>query len=106
MGYPNFNNDFDDQDEGDQAAREADAIANASKVKVMVIHGHSVDRNHFRFKDENGRTLFDKEGYVPSDLGIGGGDDIELEIDIKTGQILNWKEITTDTLVELQLEDR
>jgi hypothetical protein len=105
MSYPNFNNDLDDDNEGDEAAREAAAIEKASNVKVLVVHGHSVDRNHFRFKDENGRTLFDIEGYVPSSLGIGGGDDIELEIDIKTGQILNWKEISIESLVNIQLDE-
>ena len=30
------------------------------------------------------------EGYVPSDIGIGGGDYIEISVDAETGQILNW----------------
>ncbi len=29
------------------------------------------------------------QGYVPPFLG-GGGDDVELEIDLDTGQILDW----------------
>jgi hypothetical protein len=40
---------------------------------------------------ENGATVQDKNGYVPSGLGIGGGDYIRLEIDADTGHILNWK---------------
>lgn len=30
------------------------------------------------------------DGYVPHDLGIGGGDYISLTVDLETGQILNW----------------
>ncbi len=30
------------------------------------------------------------QGYVPSFMPDGGGDYIDLEIDIKTGKILNW----------------
>ena len=41
--------------------------------------------------DENGKKIVEYDGYVPSDSGVGSGDTIELEIDIETGQILNWK---------------
>ena len=88
MSYPNFDNNFDDENEDGQAAKEAELLAKASQVKVMLVHGHSVDRNHILFKDEKGRNVLEYEGYVPN-IGIGGGDDIELLIDIKTGQILN-----------------
>lgn len=42
---------------------------------------------------------FSKDGYVPENIGIGGGDYIELEIDIETGQILNWN-TTEDQIIE------
>lgn len=29
-------------------------------------------------------------GYVPYDIGIGGGDYVEIKIDIETGEIINW----------------
>ena len=45
---------------------------------------------------ENHKTEFDYDGYVPSDLGIGSGDYIELTIDLETGQIQDWKPITVD----------
>ena len=97
MGYRNR---FDEPEESEEEMQEK-----ASRVTVMKIHAHSVDRNHFRFVDAHGKTVFDKEGYVPLGLGIGGGDDVELDIDIKTGQILNWKEITTDDLVDIQRDE-
>jgi hypothetical protein len=42
----------------------------------------------------------DHDGYVPYDLGIGGGDYIELEINIETGQIINWKPLTIEMIKE------
>ncbi len=38
----------------------------------------------------NGVVVKSHDGYVPSSLGIGGGDYVELSIDLATGQILNW----------------
>lgn len=38
--------------------------------------------------------------YVPRKLGIGGGDYITLEIDIKTGQIVNWKALSKEHVLE------
>lgn len=39
--------------------------------------------------------------YVPRNLGIGGGDYIKLEIDLDTGQIIDWKPIDNETLEEV-----
>lgn len=33
---------------------------------------------------------FQFNGYVPEDLGIGGGDYFEFEVDLETGKILTW----------------
>jgi hypothetical protein len=40
----------------------------------------------------------EKDGYVPNGLGIGGGDYIELTIDIETGKIDGWKPLNEETL--------
>lgn len=41
--------------------------------------------------DDNGNTVSEKDGYVPSFMpGEHYGDYVMLEIDPKTGQILNW----------------
>jgi len=43
--------------------------------------------------DKDGNET-ETDGYVPRDIGIGGGDYVDLEIDMKTGQILNWKPVS------------
>ena len=43
------------------------------------------------FYDSNGKEVLDYDGYVPSFFpGQHFGDYVELDIDIETGQILNW----------------
>jgi hypothetical protein len=42
---------------------------------------------------ESGEVLAETDDYVPRNMGIGGGDYIELDIDIKTGKVLNWDNI-------------
>ena len=39
---------------------------------------------------DDGKEVANKIGYVPCLLPGGGGDYIEMEIDLTTGQILNW----------------
>ena len=41
------------------------------------------------------------EGYVLSGIGIGGGDYIDMEIDLETGMIVGWKPITVDEIVAI-----
>lgn len=43
-------------------------------------------------------TISEFSGYVPEDLGIGGGDDISLVLCLNCGQIQNWKPIPQDKL--------
>lgn len=38
--------------------------------------------------DKNGSRAY--EGYVPDFFPEGGGDCVEMSIDVETGQILNW----------------
>lgn len=40
--------------------------------------------------NDEGRLVIEGNGYVPKGLHVGEGDYIELKIDFKTGQILNW----------------
>lgn len=64
-------------------------------AKTLTISAHSRDCNNIEaiHKDGSVFTLTDfTHGYVPKGMGIGGGDDIGFEIDIATGQILNWNE--------------
>lgn len=39
----------------------------------------------------DGKMLGESDGYVPSIMPNGGGDYVDLDIDIETGTILNWK---------------
>lgn len=62
--------------------------------------------------DENGNVVAEHDGYVPVGIGLDkcefspGSDGktsydyVELDIDIKTGQILNWKPLTADDVKE------
>ena len=45
------------------------------------------------------------DGYVPEDIGIGGGDYIEIEIDIDTGKVVDWSDAIRDKILALQAED-
>jgi len=48
--------------------------------------------------DEEGNSVAVGEGYAPS--FIGGGDYVELSIDIKTGKIIGWVPPTDEQLFE------
>lgn len=50
---------------------------------------------------EDGEEVSTHDGYVPSFMpGNHDGDYVELDIDIETGQILNWKKPTASELKE------
>lgn len=55
---------------------------------------------YYNDKDE---LIIESDGYVPKNINIGGVDDdgdyIDIEIDMKTGQILNWKPVDEDQIV-------
>ena len=51
--------------------------------------------------DTDGDRMLEYSGYVPRNIGIGGGEYIRLQIDIETGQILNWKRPSDDELEKL-----
>jgi len=46
----------------------------------------------------DGKVEYELNGYVPNQLGVGGGDYIRLEIDLETGQILNWTKPTEEAI--------
>ncbi len=63
------------------------------QAKTISIHCKVCDSFQASIKDENGEVLFDQEdGYVFSFMpGEHYGDYLILDIDIDTGQIINWK---------------
>jgi len=44
-------------------------------------------------------VVAEHDGYVPSGLGIGGGDYVELTINLETGFVVGWKSITIDDAI-------
>ena len=57
------------------------------------------------FTDAKGNVT-ESDGYVPEGIGLGDGtgDYIELDIDMKTGQILNWEPVSDSKVKRAQKE--
>jgi hypothetical protein len=62
---------------------------------ILSISAKCSDLCSTSFTDAKG-IVTESDSYVPKNIGIGGwgGDYIELDIDMATGQILNWKPIS------------
>lgn len=75
-------------------------------IKVMRIHMKVRDEFECRILDNENKSIMKYEGYVPSIMpnDFNGdshfGDYLCLDIDIETGQILNWKKPTIEQLVK------
>ena len=66
-------------------------------VKEIRVHIKVCDGFDGAFVDAQGKTLRDYEGYVPDFFpGDHYGDYLILNIDLETGQILNWKKPTAE----------
>jgi hypothetical protein len=73
---------------------------------ILTITAKSSDLNSLSYKDKNGKVTEGKSySYVPYNIGIGGGDYVELDIDMETGQIQNWKPVS-DAQVLKALKDK
>lgn len=60
-------------------------------AKHLKIYAHSRDCNGVYLSDDEGNEIALADGdYVPFGIGIGGGDSVELTIDIETGQVVGW----------------
>ena len=68
---------------------------------ILTISAKCSDLCYSRYKDKNGKVIKSNNfAYVPNDINIGGGDYVELEIDMETGQILNWKKVSEAKIIE------
>lgn len=60
-------------------------------LKTITVSGHCNDLCYLAVEDSDGNVVYEQqEGYVPSGCGVGGGDDVAMQIDIETGQIIGW----------------
>lgn len=77
------------------------------KVKVQSVHVFAKigDRGTYTYKDNDGSEVEEVEWYVPDFLND-GDDYLSLEIDLSTGQILNWKAPTGSELLEAMNADK
>ena len=57
------------------------------------------------YTDDKGKVT-NSDSYVPEGIGIGDGtgDYVCMDIDMKTGQILNWKPVSDAKVVKAQKE--
>jgi hypothetical protein len=62
------------------------------EAKTLNICAKCCDMCSASLHDQNGDQIGDEwDNYVPKGLGIGSGDYIEFEVNLDTGQILNWE---------------
>jgi hypothetical protein len=70
-------------------------------MRILTISGHCQDRFTARFTDGIHSEKRFGPHYVARGLGIGGGDSIDLKIDIDTGKIIGWVTPTEEQLKEV-----
>ena len=69
---------------------------------ILKISAKCSDLCWTEYTDKDGKKT-ESDGYVPKGIGIDEyGDYVELEIDMKTGQILNWKPVTDAQVLKAQ----
>jgi hypothetical protein len=67
-------------------------------MRILSITAKCSDLCNTSFTDAKG-IEHESDSYVPEDIGIGGGDYVELEIDMETGQIQNWKSVSDAQII-------
>lgn len=76
------------------------------EIKTLRIRAKVDDRFQCRFLDANQKELADYSGNVPGFMpGDNYGDYLILDIDVTTGQILNWVDVDVNDIREF-VEDR
>lgn len=69
---------------------------------ILKISAKCSDLCWTEYTDKNGKKT-ESDGYVPEGIGIDSyGDYVDLEIDMKTGQIQNWKPVTDSQVIKAQ----
>jgi len=70
------------------------------KATTVSIVAKCSDQCYTELKDKDGRIIASHNGYVPEFMREHYGDYIQLEIDLTTGRILNWKKPTAKVLAK------
>jgi len=70
-----------------------------AKSREISVYGHCRDTCGVYITDSKGKQLLNYDGYVPDKLG--GGDDIQLDIDNRTGIIKDWIPFTDEDINKL-----
>ena len=68
--------------------------------EILVICAKCSDMCSTQLRGKDGNVIAENDNYVPNNLNIGGGDYVELEINIKSGQILNWKSLNVINVIK------
>lgn len=71
--------------------------------RILTVTAKCSDLCATRFTDENGKET-ESDSYVPENIGIGGGDYIELEIDVETGMIINFPKHLSNAKIVKEIE--
>ena len=67
-------------------------IVEEVEAKTVRVNAKVCDSGSYTLLDADGKAIADRDDYVPSFFpGQHYGDYLELDIDIETGQITNWK---------------
>ena len=70
-------------------------------VKIVKVHAKCCDMCSIELIDSDGQLVKEHDGYVPSFMpGEHFGDYLILDIDIETGQILNWSKAKVEAKLE------
>lgn len=67
---------------------------------LITISAKCSDRCHVTITDSNGKVTCEHDGYVPNELGLGGGDYIKFTIDNETGRIVGWEPVSKEDIDE------
>ena len=68
---------------------------------ILRINAKCSDLCWTEYTDSKGNET-ESDSYVPENIGIGGNDYVEIDINMKTGQILNWKPVTDAQVIQAQ----
>ena len=70
-------------------------------ARILTIYGKCSDLCSTEYR-VNGKIIKKTDGYAPNIKGVCGGDDIQFDFDLDTGNILTYKPITHErVLIEL-----